>query len=116
MRHLKKTKKLSRKKGPRQALLKNLAQSIILYEKVKTTEAKAKVVKPQLERMITRAKKDNLHSRRQIMSKLPAKNAARKMFEVIGPRYKDRKGGYLKITKLNTRKGDSAKMVQIEFV
>lgn len=116
MRHRKTTKTLSRKIGPRKALLKNLANSLILYEKIKTTEVKAKTLKPKLERMVTRAKVDNLHNRRQLLKVLPTKNAVKKMFEVLGPKYKERKGGYLRITKLEPRKGDAAKMAIIEFV
>lgn len=116
MRHQKTTPKLGRKTGPRRALLKNLANSLILYEKIETTEAKAKVLKPIVEKMITRVKKDNLHNRRDLLRKLPTKNAVKKLFEVLGPRYKERKGGYLRITKLEPRKGDGAKMAVIEFV
>lgn len=116
MRHRKNKKTLDRKTGPRQALLKNLAQSLILYEKIKTTEAKAKVLRPLLEKMITRAKVDSVFNRREVMKKIPTKNAVRKLFEVIGPRYQERKGGYLRIIKLGQRQGDGAKMAQIEFV
>jgi large subunit ribosomal protein L17 len=116
MRHRLNKKQLDRKTGPRKALIKNLVQSLVLYEKIKTTEAKAKVIKPIAEKMLTRAKVDSLHNRREIMRHLPTKNAMKKMFEVLGPRYKDRKGGYLRIVKLGERKGDGAKMAQIEFV
>lgn len=116
MRHQKTTPKLGRKVGPRKALLKNLANSLILYEKIKTTEAKAKVLKPKVEKMVTRAKVDNLHNRRELLKALPTKNAARKLFEVFAPKYKDRKGGYLRIVKLEPRKGDGASMAVIEFV
>lgn len=116
MRHQKTTKTLSRKVGPRKALLKNLANSLILYEKIRTTEVKAKTLKPKVEKMVTRAKVDSLHNRREILKTLPTKNAVKKLFEVIGPKYKERKGGYLRITKLEPRKGDGAKMAIIEFV
>jgi len=116
MRHRSAKKTLDRKAGPRLALLKNLASQIILYEKVKTTEAKAKVVKPIVEKIITRAKTDTLANRRLIISRLTIKNAAVKAFEVLGPRYKEKAGGYLRIIKIGTRKGDGAQMVQIEFV
>ncbi len=116
MRHRKTTPKLSRPSGHRRALLKNLANSLILYEHIQTTEAKAKVLKPYIEKMITRAKVDNLHNRRELLSALPTKNAVKKMFEVIGPKYKDRHGGYVRIIKLEPRKGDNAKMAVIEFV
>ncbi len=116
MRHQKTKKTLGRKTGSRKALIKNLASSLILYEKIKTTEAKAKMIKPLVEKMVTRAKSDTLHNRREIMKKIPAKNVVRKLFEVLGPKYKKRKGGYLRIVRLGERKGDGAKMVVIEFV
>lgn len=116
MRHQKTTKTLGRKTGPKKLLFKNLANSLILYEKIKTTETKAKIIKPIVEKMITRAKKDTLHNRREIIKKIPTKNAVRKLFEVIGPKYRERKGGYLRIVKVGERKGDGAKMAVIEFV
>ena len=116
MKHQKTTKTLGRKKGPKKALLKNLANSLILYEKMKTTEIKAKVIKPLVEKMVTRAKKDNLANRREIMKFLPTQNAVKKLFEVIGPKYKERNGGYLRIVKIGERKGDGAKMAVLEFV
>jgi len=116
MRHKKTKRTLGRKSGPRKALIKNLLNSLILYEKIKTTETKAKEIKPLIERMVTRAKKDTLHNRREIMKTIPTKNAVKKLFEVIGPKYKERKGGYLRIVKLGERKGDAAPIVLIEFV
>jgi len=116
MRHRKKKKILDRARDQRRALLKNLATQVILYEKIKTTEAKAKVVRPLVEKLITKGKADTLANRRLVMSKLTVKKAAKKVFEVFGPRYKERKGGYLRIVKLNRRTGDGARMAQIEFV
>ena len=116
MRHRHSKKALDRKTGPRVALIKGLAQSLVLYEKIKTTEAKARVLRPIVEKMVTEAKIDTLHHRREAMKELPTKNAVKKLFEVLGPRFKERKGGYLRIVKLGERKGDGAKMVQIEFV
>ncbi len=116
MRHRNKTKILDRKKEPRELMLRNLASSILLYEKVKTTEAKAKAVRPLVERMITTAKKGDLNARRGLIKVLLQKNAVKKVMEVLGERYKDRKGGYTRITKLGTRQGDGAEMVQIELV
>lgn len=116
MRHRKKGKILDRKIAPRQALLRNLATSIIIYEKVKTTKAKAKVVKPIVEKLITIAKTNNLTSRRQLLQTLYHKKAVNKALEVLGPKYKDRKGGYTRIINLGPRKGDGAEMVYIEFV
>jgi large subunit ribosomal protein L17 len=116
MRHRKNKNTLDRKTGPRTALFKNLAQSLVLYEKIKTTEAKASAIKPIVEKLITRAKIDSLHNRREIMKFLPTQNAVKKIFEVLGPRFKERGGGYLRIVKIGERKGDAAKMVIIEFV
>lgn len=116
MHHRKTKKTLGRKTGPRKALLKNLLNSLILYEKIKTTKVKAKEIKPVMERMVTRAKVDNLHNRREALKKLPTKNAVKKLYEVLGPKYKNRAGGYLRIVKLGERKGDGAPIVIIEFV
>jgi len=116
MRHRSKKVTLDRKKAPREALLRNLATQIILYEKITTTEAKAKALKPIVEKLITKSKVDNLANRRMLISYLPIKSSVKKAFEVLGPRYQERPGGYLRITKLENRLGDGAKMVQIEFV
>ena len=116
MRHQVKEKKLGRKKEPREMMLRNLAASIIMYEKVKTTEAKAKAVKPLVEKLITTAKKDDLTSRRRLIAILPQKLAVKKALEVLGKRYSDKKGGYTRIVKLDSRPGDGAKMAQIELV
>lgn len=116
MRHRKKGKKLNLSKHRREALLKNLATSVILYEKVKTTEAKAKTVRPIIEKLITIGKKDNLSAQRQLTSYLPDKNATRKIIEELGKKYKDRPGGYVRIYKIGYRDGDKAKMVYIELI
>ena len=116
MRHRSKKKILDRKKAPRKALLRGLATSIILYEKIKTTEAKAKAVKPIVEKLVTTAKKNDLTTRRKLLSVLYHKNAVNKALEVLGPRYQDRPGGYTRIVKLGKRQGDGAEIVQIEFV
>lgn len=116
MRHRVKGKKLDRKKAPREAMLKNLASSIIIYEKVKTTEAKAKTVKPLLEKIITASIRGDLASRRQLIRLLPQKLAVKKAMEILAVRYKDRRGGYLRIIKLGKRLGDNADMAQIELV
>ena len=116
MRHRLKTKKLDRKKAPREMMLRNLASSILIYESVKTTKAKAKVVRSLVEKVITIAKKDNLLARRAIIEKLPQKMAVKKAMEVLGKRYKERPGGYTRITKLPARQGDGAEMAQIELV
>ena len=116
MRHRKKGRKFGRTRGPRRALLSNLAASVILYERVQTTEAKAKAVRPLVERLVTKGKTKSLHMKRELEKVLPEKMAVKKVLEVLGPRYKDRPGGYTRITKLRRRQGDSAPIVQIEFV
>jgi len=116
MRHRKKGKILDRKKESRKALLRGLATSLILYEKIKTTEAKAKAVKPIVEKLITKGKKADLTARRELHKYLYVNNAVKKVLEDLSPRYKERKGGYTRIIKLGTRVGDVAKIVQIEFV
>ncbi len=97
-------------------MLRNLAASVLIYEKVSTTEAKAKAVRSLVEKSITIAKKNDLSSRRRLIALLPQPNAVKKLMEVIGKRYQDRKGGYTRIIRLNNRQGDGAKMVQIELV
>lgn len=116
MRHRVKGKKLDRKKEPREAMLKNLASSIIIYEKVKTTEAKAKAVRPMLEKIITASVKGDLAARRRLIRLLPQPLAVKKAIEILAVRYKDRRGGYLRIIKLGKRLGDSADLAQIELV
>lgn len=116
MRHRKKGKSLGRKKAPREAMLRNLATSVVLYEKVKTTEAKAKAVKPIVEKFITAGRKNDLQTRRRLLSYFYDKKAVDKVLEELSPRYKDRKGGYMRITKIGQRQGDGAKAVQLEFV
>lgn len=116
MRHRVKGKKLDRKKEPRELMLKNLASSIIMYEKVKTTEAKAKAVKPLVEKAITVAGKGDLNARRKLIQMLPQKKAVAKAIEVLKGRYEGRKGGYTRIIRLGQRQGDGAQTVQIELV
>jgi large subunit ribosomal protein L17 len=116
MRHRKKQNTLGREKQPRELMLRNLAASIIMYEKVKTTEAKAKAVRGLVERSITTAKKGDLTARRRLLSVLPQTLAVKKLMEVLGERYQERPGGYTRIIKLGTRQGDGAETVQIELV
>ncbi|MFA5021937.1 MAG: 50S ribosomal protein L17 [Patescibacteria group bacterium] len=116
MRHRKKGKILDRKRDQRKALLRGLITSVIIYEKVKTTQAKAKVIKPMVEKLVTTAKKNDLTARRKLLETLYHKKAVNKALEVLGPRYKDKKGGYTRIINLGPRQGDGAQMVQIEFV
>ena len=116
MRHQKRGKILDRKKAPREAMMRNLATSLILYEKIKTTTAKAKALRPLAERLVTIAKKNDLTARRRLLAVLYHKKAVSKALEVIGPRYQDRHGGYTRITKIGKRQGDGAEVAQIEFV
>ncbi len=115
MRHKNKNKTLDRKIGPRTALIKNLAGQVILFEKVKTGIVKAKVIKPYVERLVTRAGKNDLATRRYLMTKLNSDKAVVKLLEVLGPKFKDIKGGYLRIAKIEPRKGDGAQMAYITF-
>jgi large subunit ribosomal protein L17 len=116
MRHKVKGKTLDRAKAPREMMLRNLAASILIYEKVKTTEAKAKTVKSLVEKIITTAKKNDLTARRKLIAFLPQKLAVKKALEVLGKRYENKPGGYTRIIKLANRQGDGAKIVQIELV
>lgn len=116
MRHQKKKVTLDRKKGPRQALLRNLTTSVILYEKVRTTLAKAKAVQPLVEKMISLGKQKNLTARRQMYAFFPIEQPVKKIVEDISGRYAERKGGYTRIIKIGPRKGDGAEMVLIELV
>lgn len=116
MRHRKKGRKLGRTKEPREMMLSNLACSVLIYEKVRTTEAKAKEVKPLVEKSITTAKKGDLAARRKLLSNLPQKNAVDKLMDVLGGKYMERPGGYTRIVKLGNREGDGAEVVQIELV
>ncbi len=110
-------RKLSRKMGPRLALYKNLTVSILRYERVKTTEAKAKEVQGRVERMITLAKRGDLAARRSVVSQFPNEPLViTKLFDEIAPKYADRTSGYTRIVKLGMRSGDAAEMVQIELV
>ena len=117
MRHRKSGTILDRKAGPRKALVMNLAQSVILFEKVTTTSAKAKVIRPVVEKLVTRAGDPTLANRRFLLSFFGQRDlAVKKLLEILGPRYKDRKGGYTRIVKIGRRKGDGGEMVQINFV
>jgi len=116
MRHRKVTKTLDRKKAPRMAMLNNLATSLVLYEKIKTTEAKAKVLRPLVEKLITRGKVKSVHNKQILNKSLKDKKAVQKVLDVLGSRYKERKGGYTRIIKIGPRSGDGANMVQIELV
>jgi len=113
MRHLKKKKKLNRDTKHRKALFKNLIQALILNEKIKTTEAKAKTIKPLVDRLISKAKGSSLHIRRQILAFLPTRMAAHKLIDEVAPRFKEQIGGFTKMIRLGRRKGDNTVMVEL---
>ena len=117
MRHRKQKGKLSRDAAHRKALFMNLCREVIDHERIQTTEAKAKAVKPELERLITLAKRGDQHARRTAMSRLGQdKFITYKLFEEIAPRYAEREGGYTRILKLGPRRSDSTEMVYLELV
>ena len=119
MRHLVKGRKLNRTSSHRSALMSNLSISLIKHKRIITTEPKAKELRRFIERLITYAKKDNLHGRRLIMSKIKGslkKEVANTLIHDIAPNYSDRNGGYTRIIKLSNRKNDDASMSIIEFV
>ncbi|GAA5127805.1 50S ribosomal protein L17 [Luteolibacter yonseiensis] len=116
MRHRSKTVKLKRNASQRRALLANLACSLIQHGRIKTTLGKAKALRPVAEKLITLAKRDDLHSRRLAISFLRQKDTVQKLFSETAPASKDRQGGYCRITKLGARMSDSAPMAIIEWV
>lgn len=110
-------RKLSRTHGPRIALYRNLTVSILRYERVRTTEAKAKEVRGRVERMITLAKRGDLAARRAVIAEFPNEPlVVNKLFDEIAPKYADRTSGYTRIVRLGQRMGDAAEIVQIELV
>ncbi len=115
MKHQSKGRKLGRKTNPRKALRKSLMESLVEHGKIKTTEAKAKEIRPKIEKLVTKAGKDTLATRRLLARQLSSKSV-KKIMEEIGPKYVDRKGGYTRIIKMGTRKGDASPMAVIEFV
>ena len=117
MRHRRKKGKLSRDAAHRRALLSNLSKQLITHERIKTSQAKAKAVKPEVEKLITLAKRGDLHARRQALATLGQdKFTVHKLFEEVAPRYAERPGGYTRILKLGPRRSDSTEMVYIELV
>jgi large subunit ribosomal protein L17 len=117
VRHRRKRRQLSRSASHRRALLRNLSKELIDHERIKTTEAKAKAVKPEVEKLITLGKRGDLHARRQALSALGQdKFAVYKLFEEIAPRYADRPGGYTRVLKLGPRRSDASEMVYLELV
>lgn len=117
MRHLKKGKKFARLRGPRIHFMRNLANDLIRAGAIETTEARAKAIRPVVERLVTFAKKQTLASRRVILSRVNNEKVMNKLYSELGPRYATRAGGYLRITKLGKgRKRDGTPMARIEFV
>ena len=116
MRHRKSGKKLGRKVAHRKALMSNLAMALISNKKIKTTDPKAKELRSFIEPLITRAKKDDVHSRRQVLKYISHKPTVRELFDVIAPNFTERNGGYTRITKLGFRDNDCAPISTIEFV
>ena len=117
MRHKKNRHKLSRDSAHRKSLMKNLSRQLFEHERIQTSQAKAKAVKPEVEQLITLAKRGDLHARRQALATLHNdKFAVHKLFEEVAPRYADRAGGYTRIVKLGPRRSDSTEMVFLELV
>jgi len=116
MRHHNKNKKFGRKKDERRALLRSLAGALVRDGKIMTTEAKAKALRPFIEKLVTRARKGDVSARRILVSRLGSEEAARKLVSEIAPRFKDVPGGYTRIVKIAPRRSDAARMAVIEFV
>ena len=116
MRHLKSGRQLSRNSSHRWALMRNLITALLREEKIQTTDPKAKELRRWVERVITLGKRGDLHARRQAASILFDKTVLQKLFDTIGPRFKDRPGGYTRIIKLGVRHGDAAQLSLIELV
>jgi large subunit ribosomal protein L17 len=122
MRHRVAGRRLGRSSGHRQALRRNLITELFRHERIKTTEAKAKAIRPDAEKLITLAKRGlqddsyTLHARRQAMAALNDRTIANKLFDELAPRYEERKGGYTRLYKLGRRQGDGAPLVVLELV
>ena len=116
MRHRKKGRKLQRTASHRRAMLRNLATSLFRHERIETTTAKAKELRPYAERLITRARRGDLHARRLVARKIQDREVLGKLFDEISSRYAERPGGYTRILKLGNRKGDAAEISLIELV
>ena len=116
MRHHNKNRKFGREKDQRNALMKSLALSLVEREKIKTTEAKAKEIRPYVEKLVTTAKAGSVTSRRLITSRIGNPKSVKKLVEVIAPKYKERAGGYTRVIKMPEREGDGSRMATIEFV
>lgn len=115
-RHGYKGRKFGRERDQRRALMKGLASSLVEYESIETTLAKAKELSPYIEKLITKAKKGGLHNRRQVMAGLSTKEATDKLMDVIAPKLTGRTSGHVRVTRTRMRVGDNAEMATIEFV
>ena len=109
-------RKLGRDSSARKALLRSIVTSLFQHERIEATEAKAKELRKMAEKMLTLAKRGDLHARRQVLAYLMDEDVVKKLFDEIAPKYKDRQGGYTRIIKTGFRKGDAAPMVIIELV
>jgi large subunit ribosomal protein L17 len=116
VRHRKKGRQLSRTRSHRKATLRNLATSLFRHERIETTTAKAKELRPYAERLITLARRGDVHARRLAAMKIQDRDVLGKLFDEIAPRYMERPGGYTRVLKLGNRKGDAAEMSLIELV
>ena len=116
MRHGNQGRKLNKKSQHRTAMFANMAAALIKHEQIKTTLPKAKELRPVVEKLVTLSRKNNLHARRQAMSTIRDEAQVKKLFEVLGPRYAKRPGGYTRVLKAGFRHGDNAAMAFIEFV
>ena len=117
MRHHVRGRKFNRKKGERKAFIKGLVSNLVMKEKIQTTEARAKELRGKTEKLVTLAKKQNLHALRLLIERIPDKSAAMKLYYEVAPRYLDRRGGYTRVKKTaKFRKRDGARVATIEFV
>ncbi|MCR4311932.1 MAG: 50S ribosomal protein L17 [Candidatus Uhrbacteria bacterium] len=116
MRHRSKKKILGRKSPARKALVRDLVTAVVTYEKVETTLGKAKYIRPFVEKMVTTAKRGDLAARRNLLAYFTTEQPVNKLMDILGPRFKERTGGYTRMTKLGIRQGDAAETVLIEFV
>ncbi len=116
MRHRKSGRKLNRDSSHRKAMFANMASALIKHEQIQTTLPKAKELRPIVEKLVTLGKRGDLHARRLAYARIPDRAMVAKLFDVLGERYKDREGGYIRIIRANFRYGDCAPMAYIEFV
>ena len=116
MRHAKRVKKLGRTKSHRKAMLANMAASLLTYQVIKTTETKAKEVRKLAEKLITLAKRGDLHAHRQVYDVIKDRKLIKKLFDEIAPKFADREGGYTRVSKLGPRRGDGAPVSVVELL